>query len=128
MLEVNPLIVSDLIVRMRQFHVKEKISIPEESSEASDDMMRQVLTDSNDDHIYDQIRVVINDLEPIQQAELVALLWLGREDFDASEWEAAVSEAKRSWNTRTAEYLLSTPLVADYLEDGLNQLGYELVQ
>jgi hypothetical protein len=61
-------------------------------------------------------------LDTDQQITLVALMWLGRGDFSAEEWKAALLEATRSWNTRTSEYLTGTPMVADYLEEGLQQL------
>ena len=48
-------------------------------------------------------------------------MWLGREDDAMSEWESLVEEAARSTTTPTAQYLLSTPLAADYLEEGLEK-------
>ena len=56
--------------------------------------------------------------------ELVALTWLGRGDFGADEWQTAVAQARDSWNERTADYLIGTPLAADYLEEGLDSLGF----
>jgi hypothetical protein len=34
------------------------------------------------------------------------------------------AEAARAHNQRTAEYLLGTPFVRDFLEEGLSMLGY----
>jgi hypothetical protein len=126
MLETNSAIISDIIIKARQFHVKEEAPNPDDTSEPSDDMCRQVLTDTKDDSVYEQLLAEINDLEPIQQVELVALTWMGRGDYDVSEWDSAINQAKRSWNRRTAEYLLGDPLVADYLEEGLTLLGFGL--
>ena len=50
---------------------------------------------------------------------MVALMWVGRGDFAAEEWDSARAEAADRWTPRTAEYLLGTPLVADYLSEGL---------
>ena len=33
-------------------------------------------------------------------------------------------EAARAHNQRTADYLLGTPLLGDFLEEGLSMLGY----
>jgi len=55
---------------------------------------------------------------------LVALIWLGRGDYDLEEWEDAVQDALEARTDRTWEYLLAHPLVADYLEKGLIQHGY----
>jgi hypothetical protein len=72
-----------------------------------------------------ELAATISDLEPDQQVELVALMWLGRGDFDIDEWDSAVAEASRARNARTAEYLIATPLLADYLLEGLDLHGYE---
>lgn len=71
-----------------------------------------------------ELKATIDDLEPDQQVSLVGIMWLGRGDYAADEWERALADARESWNERTAEYLIGTPLLADYLEQGLEQLGY----
>jgi len=83
-----------------------------------------VLADHVDDATYQEFRATVNDLEPDQQHQLVALLWLGRGDYDIAEWDEALAEARRSWTKRTADYLIAHPLLADHLEDALEQLGY----
>jgi Protein of unknown function (DUF3775) len=77
------------------------------------------------DPAYEELKATIDDLEPDQQVDLVSLMWLGRGDYSVDEWEKALAEAGASWNQRTAEYLIGTPLLADYLTDGLDQLGLE---
>ena len=74
------------------------------------------------DPAYAELRATIEDLEPDQQVSLVGLMWLGRGDFGADEWDQALAAAGESWNERTADYLISTPLLSDYLSEGLNQL------
>ena len=62
---------------------------------------------------------VINDLEPDQQVSIVALMWLGRGDYTIDEWDDVIAQAKEQWTDHTAEYLISTPLLSDYLAEGL---------
>jgi hypothetical protein len=76
------------------------------------------------DPTYAELKATIDDLEPDQQMNLVGLMWLGRGDYGPGEWERALSDARERWNTRTADYLIGTPLLAAYLADGLEQLGY----
>jgi hypothetical protein len=76
------------------------------------------------DPSYAELKTTIDDLEPDQQMNLVGLMWLGRGDYAAAEWERALADARERWNARTAEYLIGTPLLADYLAAGLEQLGY----
>ncbi len=70
-----------------------------------------------------ELRELINDLNVDEAAELVALAWLGRGDYDASEWQEAVSDARQRSNRRTARYLLGMPMLGDWLEEGLDALG-----
>jgi len=119
-LEVNPDTVRFIIDKVRQFQAKEGVSIPD----PSDDWSRQILADNADDPSVNQLRDAIDDLEPDQQVELVALAWLGRGDFGSDEWDGALEQARDAWNERTADYLIGTPLLADFLEEGLEQLGF----
>jgi hypothetical protein len=70
-----------------------------------------------------EFRALIGDLNVDEAAELVALAWVGRGDYDGSEWADAVAAARDSANKRTAKYLLGMPLLADWLEEGLEAIG-----
>jgi Protein of unknown function (DUF3775) len=59
-----------------------------------------------------------------EQVDLVALAWLGREDYTADDWASVREEAARAHNDRTASYLLDMPLLDDFLDEGLSTLGY----
>ena len=124
-MDLNPDTVFFLIDKAQEFHVKEQVTIPEEPLSPSDDWARQVLADHADDPVFQELKIAIDDLEPDQQVTLVALMWVGREDYSADEWYKAVESAKDSWNERTAEYLIGTPLVADYLGMAMEALGYK---
>ena len=124
MLDVSPEIVCSIIAKARAFHAKEEVVIPEEPVNPSGDWAIQVLADHANDLTYQEVQETIDDLEPDQQVNLVALMWIGRGDFDASEWDAVLEQARDMWTSHTAAYLLSRPLVASYLEEGLASLGY----
>jgi hypothetical protein len=124
MIDLNPETVCFIIDRAREFHAKEQVSIPEPPSSPTDDWARQVLADHVDDLSYQEVMSTIRDLEPDQQICLVALMWLGRGDFSVEEWDDALAQARDAYNGRSAEYLMATPLVADYLEEGLDAHGY----
>lgn len=66
-----------------------------------------------------QVRGVIDALNVDEQCDLVALLWVGRGDFEAEEWPAAVRRAHERRNRSTASYLMGIPNVGDLLEEGL---------
>jgi Protein of unknown function (DUF3775) len=73
--------------------------------------------------VVEELTSFINSLSEDEQINLVALTWLGRDDYSAAEWPAVRAEAATAHNRRTAEYLLGTPLLADFLEEGLSVLG-----
>ncbi len=58
-----------------------------------------------------------------EQVDLVALMRLGRGDGTLADWDDLRNEAQLQHNAQTAAYLLGEPMVADYLEEGLSQLG-----
>lgn len=81
-------------------------------------------SDEGPSFVFTELHTTIDDLEPDQQVNLVGLMWLGRGDYSADDWDKALADAGASWNQRTAEYLIGTPLLADYLEEGLERLGF----
>jgi Protein of unknown function (DUF3775) len=75
-----------------------------------------------DDPVVEEL-TLINSLSEDEKIDRVALAWLGR-DYSAADWAAVREEAARAHNERTAEYILGTPLVGEFLEEGLAILGY----
>ena len=55
--------------------------------------------------------------------DLVTLTWLGRGDGSVEDWDQLRAEALGARSNLTASYLLGIPLLADFLEEGLSQLG-----
>ena len=79
--------------------------------------------EASEDLTEEEFRELINDLNVDEAAELVALAWVGRGDYEASEWVEAVAAARERANRRTAKYLLGLPQLADWLEEGLEAIG-----
>ncbi|WP_166263617.1 DUF3775 domain-containing protein [Marinobacter caseinilyticus] len=123
-LNLNSETVCFLIAKAHEFHAKEGVTIEESPTSPSDDWAMQVLADHSDDATYQEMAYVINDLDPDQQIELVALMWLGRGDFSLDEWDLALEQAADANTSHTAEYLIATPLVSDYWQEGLELHGY----
>ena len=71
-------------------------------------------------------RRFIDGLNYDEQANLVALAWIGRGTFEKEELDEAVETARAERINATANYLLGIPLLADYLEEGLEKLGYSV--
>ncbi len=125
MIDLNPETVNFIIDKSREFQAKDSVSIPEPPQRPTGEWAEGVLSEHVEDFTYQELASTIADLEPDQQICLVALMWLGRGDFALEEWEDALAQATDAHNARTAEYLIATPLLSDYLEEGLNLHGYE---
>lgn len=112
-----------LIVKAREFDVKDVVTDPGDASNAADDSMISILEDHRDDPVAQEIRGFIGALNEDEQTDLVALAWLGRGDGTIDDWDDLRAEAARAHTPRTASYLLGMPLLADLLEEGLSQFG-----
>ncbi|PJK27453.1 DUF3775 domain-containing protein [Minwuia thermotolerans] len=123
-LDLSPEKVCYLIVKVREFDVKDAETEPDPGSNPADDKMYGVLEDHKDDPVVQEIVEIVNDLNEDEQNALVALYWLGRGDGTLKDWSNLRHEAKRAHNDRTADYLLGEPLLSDYLEEGLSQFGH----
>lgn len=124
MITVNPETVARLMDLARTFHAKEQVVIPQEPNSPSDDWALQALADHAGDEYYAEFESIIDDLEPDQQQEVVALMWLGRGDGTLEEWDDLLKQATEQWNPRTADYLIAHPFLAEYLREGLDLWGY----
>lgn len=124
LLVISPEKVCLMIVKFREYDVKGAVTEPNPASNPADDMGVAVLEDHADDPVAQELRAFIKALSEDEQIDLVALAWLGRDDYSPDDWPAVREEASRAHNERTAEYLLGTPLVGDFLEEGLSMLGY----
>jgi hypothetical protein len=113
-----------IIMKARQFGAKDEVTEPDPGSNPSDDRDTAVLEDHEDDPVVEEITSLINSLSDDEQIDLVALAWLGRDDYTASDWPTVRAEAARAHNERTADYLVGMTLAGDFLEEGLSMLGY----
>ena len=119
--ELNRDTVRSIIDMAHEFHARDDVTFEEEPQVADEYWSAQVSTDFGGDPYYRVLKSTIDDLEPDQQISLVALTWLGRGDFSFEEWSEALLNAEESWNDHTADYLIGTALLADYLAEGLQQ-------
>ncbi|MDP3896121.1 MAG: DUF3775 domain-containing protein [Mesorhizobium sp.] len=70
-----------------------------------------------------ELRELIGDLNVDEAAELVALMWVGRGDYDAGEFNEAIAEAKRRTDIKPVRYLMNRPMLGEWLEEGLEMIG-----
>lgn len=115
-----------LVAKTRGIQAQEGEVDVDPGSNPIDDRMIDAVQDTRGDLSREELREEIRGLNDRQQAELVALLWLGRGDFDPEDWESAVGIARDRRDTPTEDYLLSQPLVAELWAEGAERLGIAL--
>ncbi len=111
-----------IIVKAREFDGKDT-----DTDNSIDDTENplSVLEDRADDPTEDELTSWISDLTDSQKYELVALFWLGRGDGDASDFPELLAQARGEQGKSTSRYLLGSPLLGDYLEEGLEKMGVD---
>jgi hypothetical protein len=122
-LAISPEKVCFIIVKAREFDAKDEVTDPDPGSNPSDDG-DAILEDHSDDPVVEELTSFIDSLSEDEQIDLVALMWLGRDDYSVADWGEVRAEADRAHNEHTAGYLLGTPLLGDFLDEGLSVLGY----
>jgi hypothetical protein len=125
-LTISPEKVFFVIVKAREFDAKDPVTDPNDGSNPTDDGEAAVLEDHRDDPTVQEIISFINAKSVDEQVDLVALAWLGRDDYEAADWASVRQEAAAAHNKRTATYLLGMPQLGDFLEEGLSVLGYSI--
>jgi DNA-directed RNA polymerase specialized sigma24 family protein len=117
-LSISPEKVCFIVVKAREFNVKDVLTNEDDASNAADDGMVEVLEDHPDDPVVQELTSFIAAMNEDEQVDLVTLAWLGRGDGDPGDWNELRAEAARA-HGRTARYLLGMPLLSDYLEEAL---------
>ena len=123
-LSLNPAFVHMLVLKVRALMSKDGVDMPDVGSNASDDAIPQILQELDGDLTREEIIEEIDALNRTEQAELVALMWIGRGDAEPDEWASLIKLAEERREVATSHYLLDHPLVADEWAYGLEKLGY----
>jgi Protein of unknown function (DUF3775) len=115
-----------IIEKAREFDAEVPPVLTDDGSNPIDDEAGDttILEDRPDNPTAQELKEALNTLNDDQRDEIVALTWVGRGDFTNEDWDEAVSAAHDRHNGDETRYLMGTPLLADYLEEGAAQLGY----
>lgn len=114
-----------IIAKAREYDVQVPAVDEDSGSNASDDGDVDILDASITNPTRKELVAAIRSLNEDEKIELLALVWVGRGDFSAEEWDDALATASDRHNGREAKYLLGIPLLGDYIEEGLETLGIE---
>ncbi len=109
-----------LIIRARELEAQ----VPTDENEGEEDPTDSddefaVLEDEANEAIEEEMLALLDDLGDDQVQEILALAWVGRGTYDASEWEDALEAAADSDSEDPVDQLLDMPTLAAYLDAGL---------
>ncbi|MBV6633125.1 MAG: DUF3775 domain-containing protein [Alphaproteobacteria bacterium] len=129
--DLKPETAGYIIVRMRSFGDEDEPlegfgDSARRSFDPSDEEVSMLLDRPLTMPLDDEVSDAIGGLSVDEQCELIALAWVGRGDYTPAEWRAALRDAKHRWNRRTPAYLTGMTMLADYLEEGLSVMDYDL--
>ena len=119
-----------LILRARELEAQVPALDPDEDPEDVDDLDDEgnqalsALEDELNTGVEEEVQSLLDDLADDQLAETVALAWVGRGTYDASEWDDAYSEASDLNSDERIDELMDMPLLASYLDAGLAAFDY----
>lgn len=121
--------IREMILEARRLEVKEGDTDPDSGSDAIDDGDVGMLSSSDDEDATEhEFRGMVAGLNVDERADLLALVYIGRGDFSASEWSEArdLAAERDADNPHLGNYLVGTPNLADLLDEGLAALGLSL--
>ena len=120
-----------LILRARELEAQVPASDPDEDPDNVDDtdddgedQALSVLEDELNSGVEEEVRGTLEDLAEDQLGEVLALAWVGRGTYDASEWDDAFAEASDLNVDERVDELMDMPLLASHLEAGLAAFDY----
>ncbi len=125
-LEIAPEKIAHVIIKAREFDAKVGAWDATPGDGDAEEDPASVLESFADDTVFQEVASFIEALNDDEQVGLVAVTWIGRGTFEAEELEEAITTARDEAVNKTSEYLLGIPLLADYLEEGLEKLGYSV--
>ena len=122
-----------IIIRARENEAQVPAQDPDEDADDVDDYdnddeggggARSVLEDELNTGVEEEMRAALDDLADDQLAETLALAWVGRGTYDASEWDDAFAEANDTDPESSIDELMDMPLLASHLEAGLSAFDF----
>lgn len=125
--------IRSMIVEARRLDVKEGDTDPDSGSNPIDDGQTDVLTDNAIDEggvdgAEAEFRGLVAALNEDEAADLLALVYVGRGDYDIDEWDTArqLAGERNASSGDLGDYLLGIPNLGDLLDEALDAMGETL--
>jgi len=120
--EINPKKICFVVAKYRELSIEDVGAEPDASNE-TDDGFHSILTVAGVSATEAELIGFIDAMDHDEKNAITAMMWIGRGDFEAEDWQSAVAEAEARRTGSVSRYLLGTPRLADYLETALAEFG-----
>ena len=118
--------VQDIVIKAREFDLEDFPDDPDPGDEPDAVQDRDERLDAGDDPTEAELRELIDGLNDDESIDLIALVWIGRGDFDIGELGQARELARERHQGSSSRYLMGIPTLAEYLSEGVAAAGYDL--
>ena len=122
MLTIDLEVIRNIVELVHEISTEEVALGEKISQEWNDESQEDIHEMADENPMQQQVRGLIDGLNEDEAYDLVALMWIGRGTFGIDEFKDARKIAREEATQSTSDYLLGTPLLADYLEEGLNSV------
>ena len=112
-----------IIAKARALDVKVAPTGLASGNDPIDDDYHSTLEDRASDPTEEELRQTLEALNGAEMADLLALMWLGRDDLALEEWPDVLRQGDDAQIGHPIDYLMGRPLLGDYLEEGLAKFG-----
>ncbi len=112
--------VSDFIEAAREVAGKVAPAAGDRTTTGDDSKLVSIEDYPGDDARRQEMRDFIAGLNVDEQTDLLALIFVGRGDFDIAEWNHAVREARARITRRDADFMIGDPALPEYLGTSLD--------
>ncbi|HZK92465.1 MAG TPA: MFS transporter [Stellaceae bacterium] len=119
-LRISALKVCDFIEVAREVAGQVPPTTGDRTTSGDDSPLMTIEDNPGTDSRREQMQEFIAGLNIAEQVDLLALIFIGRGDFDITEWNDAVREAGDRIADRDPDYMIGDAALPAYLGDGLN--------
>ena len=122
-LRISTAKVSDFIEVAREVAGKIAPTTGDTTTTGDDSKLVSIEDYPGEDARRDELREFIAGLNVEEQTDLLALIFVGRGDYEVGEWSAAIREASARIARRDADYMIGDAALPEYLGASLDAFG-----
>jgi hypothetical protein len=122
-LRINPDKVCGFLQAARESAAKIPATTGDRTTTGDDSPLTFMEDNGEQDTAREQMVEFVGGLNVEEQVDLLALIYLGRGDFDLAEWDSALTEARDRIAAGDADFMIGDRALPAYLGEALDAFG-----